>query len=168
MRSVPDLHLSTVARSCLFYGFLNHSNPCRPMWFSQAVSLVASGQSLMILMSLRLIAGNLYIWVKWPPNLAPFDAAFCSLRTHARKGLILNPSPAGLAAQNLVREPVLDSHAPLPPPSLSVDFQRPATTSMDHMYIKAKTRLRDKMASPSSPSPISFRGTFDPISNPPP
>lgn len=103
--------------------------------------------------------------MKWPPNLAPFDAAFCSLRTHARQGSNSESLPAGLAAPNLVREPVLDSHAP---PPISVDFQRPATTSMDHMYTKATTRLRDKMASPSSPSPISFRGTFDPISNPPP
>jgi hypothetical protein len=31
-------------------------------------------------------AENLYLWVKWPLNLAVFVAAFCSLRTHARQG----------------------------------------------------------------------------------
>jgi hypothetical protein len=39
---------------------------------------------------------------------------------------------------------------------------------MDQTYIKAATRLRDEMASPSSPSPILFRGTSDPISTVPP
>jgi hypothetical protein len=38
-------------------------------------------------------AGNVTIWVKWPPNLASFAAAFCSLRTHARQGPNLGPLP---------------------------------------------------------------------------
>ena len=39
---------------------------------------------------------------------------------------------------------------------------------MDQTYIKAGTRIRDKMASPLSPSPIFFSGRPDPISIVPP
>jgi hypothetical protein len=39
---------------------------------------------------------------------------------------------------------------------------------MDQTYVKAATRLRDKMASPLSSSPIFFSGTSDLISIVPP
>src|SRR5277367_4976603 len=38
---------------------------------------------------------------------------------------------------------------------------------MDQTHIKAATRLRDEMASPSPPSPIFFRGISHPISTVP-
>ncbi len=48
---------------------------------------------------LGMFAGNLYMWVKWAPNLASFDAAFCDISTHARQAsawryILVNLGPA--------------------------------------------------------------------------
>jgi hypothetical protein len=49
----------------------------------------------------------------------------------------------------------------LPPLSVPLDFTVQQRPPWDKTYIKAIARLRDKIASPLSPFPISFRGTFN-------
>src|SRR5271155_4198706 len=90
--------------------------------------------------------------------------AFRSLRTHARQGSNPVSRRQLWSTWNLVREPVLDSHALPSPLSLSVDFTVQQRPYGPQTYIKATARFRGKMASHLSPSPTSFRGTFDPIS----
>jgi hypothetical protein len=58
-------------------------------------SIVADGGEMRMFSE----ASNLYIRVKWAPNLAVFAAAFCSFRTHARQGS--NWDPRRLAALKL-------------------------------------------------------------------
>ena len=57
---------------------------------------------------------------------------------------------------------------PLPTSNLCLLISMRSNDLMDQTYIKAATRLRDKMVSLSSPSPTPFRGISDPISTAPP
>lgn len=41
-----------------------------------------------------MLLGKVIIWVKWPPNVAVFDAAFCYLHAQARQGSFQNPCPS--------------------------------------------------------------------------
>jgi hypothetical protein len=82
--------------------------------------------------------------VKWAPNLATFAPFVPRLD----KSLIQNhyPPQLGLNLELEYREPVLDSHAFLP--SLYLLISVSSNDLMDQNYIRAATRLRDKMASP--------------------
>jgi hypothetical protein len=108
--------------------------------------------------------------VKRAPILASFDAAFCSLRTRARQGSNSGSLASPLGSQfgptlNFVQGAPFWTHTPSPPlPSLCLLISVSSDDLMDQNYIKAATRLRDEMASPSSPSSISFRRTSNPIS----
>ena len=94
------------------------------------------------------------------------------------KGLIQNPCllvGAKLGAQIWgiwTRSPfwiltTLPSPSPLLP-SLCLLMSVSSSDLMDQTYVRAATCLRDKMASSSSPSPISFRAIPDLISTAPP
>jgi hypothetical protein len=102
------------------------------------------------------------IWRPLPPLSAPFAPTL-------DKGLIQNPCRPGWAqfGPTLVQGARFGLSR-LPLPSLSLLISVSSNDLMDQTYIKAATRLRDKMASPLSPSPIFFSGTSDPISIVPP
>ncbi len=110
---------------------------------------------------------NLYIWVKWALNLAVFAAAFCVPCTHARQGSNSESLPVSQSQNGSTFGPGTPFWTFMRSlsPSLSVDFTVQQRPYGPHTCIKATTRFRGKMASPSSPSLISSRGTFDPISN---
>jgi len=87
--------------------------------------------------------------VKWAPNLASFDAAFCFLLIHVRQG----SNPESLPSLSFVQGARFGlSRLPLPTICLLISVS--SNGLMDQIYIKAATRLRDEMVFFSSPSPI--------------
>jgi hypothetical protein len=119
------------------------------------------------------ISGKVIIWVKmgrriWrllPPLSAPFAPTL-------DKGLIQNPCRPGwgpnLGQLGTLVQGARFGLSRLPFPSLYLLISVSSNDLMDQTYVKAATRLRDKMASPLSSSPIFFSGTSDLISIVPP
>ena len=105
--------------------------------------------------------------MKWTPNLAsltPLSAPFAltlnrglikTLASHGRQIWPYRGARFGLTCPHL------------PSLSLSLSISVSSDELMDQTYIKAAIPLRGKMAFPSSPSSISSRRVFDPISNAP-
>ena len=102
--------------------------------------------------------------MKWAPNLAVFAAAFCSLCTHARQGSNSEPWPLTAPNLNFVLGARFGPDA-LPSSPLSLWIFSLQQRTRGPTYIKTKKPLQNKMASLPSPSSISFKRPFDPISN---
>ena len=99
----------------------------------------------------------LYNQVKWPPNLASFDAAFCLLLTHARQRPY-SGIPGGLAGPNLVHGLrgrfgilMLSLHCPVTASS-TCPFAYSCTLEFDesHLLTRNRTETRYLLSKTSS------------------